>query len=129
MSKISARTVGRVALGGMLVTAGITHLTVARRGFQAQVPDWVPFEKDEVVLMSGIAELGLGGALLLLTRDQKRVGKLAAVFFTAIFPGNLAQYMDDRDSLGLDTELKRFVRLFGQPALIALALWSTRGRR
>ena len=40
MSKTSPRTVARVALGGMLVAAGISHLTVARKGFRAQVPDW-----------------------------------------------------------------------------------------
>jgi hypothetical protein len=30
----------RVVLGGVLVFAGVGHLTFARADFQAQVPDW-----------------------------------------------------------------------------------------
>ena len=39
------RTTGRGLLGGFLATAGWGHLTFARKGFQAQVPDWVPLDK------------------------------------------------------------------------------------
>lgn len=53
------------ALGGMLVFAGISHLTFARRSFRAQVPDWVPIGKDETVLASGAAEIALGASLLI----------------------------------------------------------------
>jgi len=34
------------ARGGMLVFAGISHLTFARRAFRAQLPDWVPLTKS-----------------------------------------------------------------------------------
>jgi uncharacterized membrane protein len=37
--------------------AGISHLTVARKEFQAQVPDWVPLDKDDTVVSSGVAEI------------------------------------------------------------------------
>jgi hypothetical protein len=50
---------------------------------------------------------------------------VAATFFTAIFPGNISQYRQRRDALGLDTDRKRFLRLFAQPVLVGLALWST----
>ncbi len=53
------------ALGGMLVFAGISHLTFARRDFRAQVPDWVPLGKDDTVLASGVAEIALGASLVL----------------------------------------------------------------
>jgi uncharacterized membrane protein len=52
------------ALGGMLVFAGISHLTFARRDFRAQVPDWVPLGKDGTVLASGVAEIALGASLV-----------------------------------------------------------------
>lgn len=130
MTSARRRTVGRILLGSALVFAGTSHLSFARKAFRAQVPDWVPLDEDTTVVASGVAEIGLGTALLLAPASQRRrVGKLAALFFTAIFPGNLSQFAEQRSAFGLDTDMKRFVRLFGQPLLIALALWSTRAPR
>ncbi|MCS5717365.1 hypothetical protein N1027_04355 [Herbiconiux sp. CPCC 205763] len=123
-----ARTVARVALGLTLVAVGITHLTVARKDFQAQVPDWVPFDKDAVVLASGAVEITLGTALTVLSKHQKAVGTVAALFLTAVFPGNISQWVNGRDAFGLDNDRKRAVRLLFQPLLVAWALWSTRRR-
>jgi hypothetical protein len=50
---------------------------------------------------------------------------LAAAFFVAIFWGNISQYVNGVDAFGLDTDTKRLVRLFFQPALVAWALLST----
>ncbi|QQD77268.1 hypothetical protein I8920_05935 [Curtobacterium sp. YC1] len=124
------RSFFRVLLGLALVFAGTSHLTFARREFTAQVPDFVPLDEDTTVLASGVAEITLGSALVLAPKPSRRlVGNVAALFFTVIFPGNLSQWVNRRDAFGLDTDEKRFGRLFGQPLLIALALWSTRGRR
>jgi uncharacterized membrane protein len=120
------RTVSRVALGASLVFAGIGHLTFARRAFRAQVPEWVPVDVDTTVLLSGLAEIGLG-ATLASGLKRRLVGRVAAAFFFAVFPGNLSQWWNHRDSLGLDTDMKRLVRLPFQLPLIAVALWSTRG--
>lgn len=124
-----ARTIGRVFLGSFLVFAGVSHLTFARAEFQAQVPEWVPLDPDVTVLASGVVEVGLGAALLTARKHRGLVGVVTALFFVAVFPGNIAQWMDHRDAFGLDTDMKRFVRLFFQPVLIALAIWSTRGPR
>jgi len=115
----------RIALGLMLVTAGTSHLTFAREPFKAQVPEWVPIDPDTVVLQSGWVEIALGTALVALPRHKVLLGRLAAVFFTAIFPGNIAQYQHRRNAFGLNTDSKRLARLFFQPALVAWALWST----
>lgn len=125
----TARTIGRIFLGSSLVFAGVSHLTFARREFQAQVPESLPLDPDVTVLASGVVEVGLGSALLLARKQRRRVGTIAALFFIAVFPGNVSQWMHQRDGFGLDTDMKRFVRLFFQPALVALALWSTRTRR
>ncbi|MFJ4253870.1 DoxX family membrane protein [Microbacterium sp. NPDC090003] len=125
----TARTIGRLFLGSSLVFAGISHLTFARREFQAQVPESLPLDPDVTVLASGVVEVGLGSALLLARKRRRTVGTIAALFFVAVFPGNVSQWMHQRDGFGLDTDMKRFVRLFFQPALVALALWSTRTRR
>ncbi|PVE94048.1 DoxX family membrane protein [Microbacterium sp. TPD7012] len=124
-----ARTIGRIFLGSSLVFAGVSHLTVAREEFQAQVPESLPLDPDVTVVASGVVEIALGSALLLARRRRGLVGVIAALFFVAVFPGNLAQWMHHRDGFGLDTEMKRFVRLFFQPLLVALALWSTRSPR
>jgi len=39
-------------------------------------------------------------------------------------PANIAQYVEGTDAFGLDTDTKRLVRLFFQPVLVALALWT-----
>ncbi|MCM3847177.1 hypothetical protein ND486_13355 [Pseudonocardia sp. DR1-2] len=116
--------VARLALGAMLVFAGTSHLTVARREFRAQVPPWVPMDTDDVVLLSGAAEIALGAALAGLPRERRRIGGLAAAFFTAIFPGNVSQYRNRVDGFGLDTDTKRAARLAGQPLLVAWALYA-----
>ncbi len=119
------RTAARWLLGGLLAAIGTTHLTTARETFQAQVPSWVPLDADLVVLASGVAEVGLGAALLALPRRRVTVGWLTAAFFVAIFPGNIAQYVEGTDAFGLDNDRARLVRLFFQPVLVAWALWST----
>ncbi|NHI16728.1 DoxX family membrane protein [Microbacterium excoecariae] len=120
-----ARTLGRLALGSALAFAGVAHLTFARKEFQAQVPEIMPFSPDTTVVASGVAEVALGAALLTARRRRRTVGRVAAVFFAAVFPGNISQWIHRRDGFGLDTDDRRFARLFFQPALIALALWST----
>lgn len=119
------RRVAAVVLGVFLVFAGTSHLTFARDEFQAQVPGWVPLDKDLVVLLSGVAEIGLGAALASLPGRRIPVGLAAAAFFIAIFPGNISQYVTQTDGFGLDTDQKRFIRLFFQPLLVIWALWST----
>jgi uncharacterized membrane protein len=120
-----AATIARVTLGLALVGAGISHLTVAREEFQAQVPSWFPVDEDVTVLASGAVEIVLGGSLVALSRWKVAVGLLAAAFFVVIFPGNVAQWMEGKDGFGLDTDAKRLGRLFFQPVLVAWALWST----
>lgn len=122
--KIAPR-IGRWALGAALILAGISHLTSQREEFQAQVPDRLPADPDLVVVVSGIVEIVLGTALMTMKRQRVLVGLIAAAFFVVIFPGNIAQYVEGTDAFGLDTDEKRFARLFFQPVLVVWALWST----
>lgn len=127
MKDETLKTAARIALGGALIFAGISHLTFAHRDFRAQVPDWVPLKKDDTVVYSGIAEIALGSAIALAPKKQREnIGNIAALFFTTVFPGNVAQYTHQRSAFGLDTDKKRFVRLLFQPVLIYWAWKSTR---
>ena len=114
----------QVLLGSALIYTGILHLTSSRLEFQAQVPPWVPFSPDFVVLASGVVEILLGLALAGLRR-RKEVGIATALFFIAIFPGNISQYVNKVDAFGLDSDQARFIRLLFQPLLVLWALWST----
>jgi uncharacterized membrane protein len=130
MNSSVMRGFGQAALGTFLLTTGIGHLTAKRKEFQAQVPSWFPVDKDTVVVVSGYVELALAAALLATWRQPARrlLGTALAGFFVGIFPGNIAQYVERNDGLGLNTDRKRALRLLGQPALIAWVLAATRDR-
>jgi uncharacterized membrane protein len=109
-----------------MIYAGVSHLSFNRVDFQAQVPDWVPLEKDLVVILSGIVEIILGSALLLWKQQRVYAGWALAIFFILIFPGNISQYLDGEDAFGaLNSDSARLIRLFFQPVLVVWALWSS----
>lgn len=116
----------RILLGCFMLYAGISHLTFNRVDFQAQVPNWVPLSKDLVVLISGVIEVILGLSMVFWRSKRAKVGCALAIFFVLIFPGNISQYINHTDAFGaLDSDKARLIRLFFQPVLIILALWST----
>ena len=121
------RAVGQALLGFFLVLAGVAHLTFARTEFRAQVPPWFPADADLVVLVSGVVEIAVGAALLLVWRHPARavVGLVTAALFVAVFPGNIAQLTEHRDAFGLTSDTSRAVRLVFQPVLVVWAVWST----
>lgn len=123
--KAKFRIFARLLLGGALIFAGTSHLTFARVPFQAQVPTWLPFDADFVVLASGVVEIALGAWLISGFRNRT-AGLVTAAFFLAIFPGNISQWVTHTDAFGLNSDAARFTRLFFQPLLILWALWSTR---
>ncbi|MDB5233406.1 MAG: rane protein [Hymenobacter sp.] len=120
------QNVVRGLLGTFMVVAGTGHLSFARQEFKAQVPDFVPLDKDTTVLASGVVEITLGLALLLLKgKNRRRMGFGLAAFYAAVFPGNVHQYTHRISAFGLDTDAKRLARLFFQPVLMGATLYST----
>lgn len=114
----------QVLLGATLIYTGALHLTSSRQEFLAQVPPWAPFSPDFVVLASGVVEILLG-LLLLSLRKRKEVGIATALFFIAIFPGNISQFVHGIDAFGLNSDRARAIRLLFQPVLVLWALWAT----
>ena len=120
------KTIAKYGLGAMLISAGIGHLTFARKEFQAQVPEWVPLEKDDTVVYSGIVEIAMGAAIIAAPKKYESiVDKVAAGLFSAVFPGNYTQYKERRNAFRLNTDNKRFARLFMQPLLLLWAIKAT----
>ncbi len=115
----------KILLGLALAYAGIGHLSFSRIAFQAQVPPWLPMDPDLVVILSGLVEIGLGLALIFLKKWERQVGIIVSLFFLAVFPGNISQYLTQTDAFGLNTDSARAIRLIFQPALVLWALWST----
>ena len=118
------RTIARVGLGLALTLAGSSHLGAARETFRAQVPTWLPLDADFVVIASGLVEIVLG--IWLITGFKAPIaGLITALFFIAIFPGNISQWVTQTDAFGLNTDEARLIRLFFQPLLVIWALYST----
>lgn len=115
----------KILLGLALAFAGTAHLTFARQEFQNQVPKWLPLDADFVVIASGIVELALGFSLIFFQKYQQQLGIATALFFLAVFPGNIAQYLNKADAFGLNTDEARAIRLAFQPLLVLWALWAT----
>ena len=119
------RKLCQLLLGAMLAFSGISHLTINRLEFQAQVPTLLQSQANFVVLASGVVELALGVGLIALWKYRVQIGWATAIFFVAIFPGNISQYLNGVDAFGLDSDRARAIRLLFQPFLVVWALWAT----
>ena len=119
------RNASQLLLGAALGYAGIGHLTTSRLEFQAQVPTLFKDYADFVVLASGAVEISLGAGLIVLWKYRVQIGWLVALFFIAIFWGNISQYLNHTDAFGLNSDRARAIRLLFQPLLVIWALWST----
>ena len=97
------------------------------------MPEWATrmlrMDEDAIVIASGAAEMLLGGALLALPGERRRISAAIAAFFVVVFPGNVHHWRTGRPAPGLRTDRARFARLFLQPVLVAWALWVTRTDR
>ena len=126
MDRAVARWILALALGAI----GVGHF-LSTRGFRVVVPDWATrltrLDKDTIVIASGAAEVALAAGLLALPKERRRIGWATAAFFVAVMPGNIHPWQTRRSTPGLDTDARRFGRLFLQPLLVLWALWSTSG--
>jgi len=125
MQSTKAQRIVSILLGLFLIFTGTGHLTFMRTAFLAQVPNWVPMDPDMVVILSGVVELLLGASLIFLQKQRATVGWIVALFFVAVFPGNIAQLVNHKYAFGLNSDLLLWLRLPLQPILIATVLWST----
>ena len=118
----------RFLLGSIMLYIGIAHLSFRRIEFQAQVPTWLTTNEgmmDLIVLISGYIEIAFGILMILGGKLKVKTGIALGIFYILIFPGNINQYINEIDSLRLDSDNKRLIRLFFQPLLVLWAFWST----
>jgi len=110
----------RWTLALFLAVAGVGHF-LRPEEFLAQVPPYLP-APEFLVALSGVAELGLALALVLLPRYRRTVGLLVALLFLAVLPGNIAQYTEARDAFWLESDAARLTRVALHPLLWLWAL-------
>ena len=116
----------RMALAIAMAIAGLSHL-VDPTPFVQHLPAWVP-GREPLVLLSGLAEIALGAALLGPREYRHLAGIALAVFLVAVFPANVYVAVSGVEVDGQPGGLYPWIRLAFQPLFVWLALWSTRSR-
>lgn len=75
------------ALSGMLLFMGVLHF-VAPKPFDELIPKEIPADPRTLTYASGVAELGIGAALIP-QRTRRTAAAAAAALFLAVFPANV----------------------------------------
>lgn len=121
------RHAARYGLGIAFVVAGVSHL-VNTTPFEQHLPDWVP-AATTIIVVSGIAEIVLGCALVAARRSAPVVGLAAAVFLVSVFPANVYVAVAGVDVDGLPGGLYPWLRLPLQALFVVWAWVSSRPTR
>ena len=116
------RTATRYLFGLLFVAAGVNHFV--NTAFYVRImPPYLPWH-EELVLLSGVAEIALGA--LLLVRRYARVAAWGLILLlVAVFPANLHMAMSPEQFPSI-SPLALWLRLPLQGVLIAWAYWYTR---
>lgn len=127
-SESTGQKLTRLGMGAGLTIMGALHFKQdAVENFASIVPPWVPGKAEDIVYLSGVAELALGLGMLTAPRARRATGLGAAALFAAVFPANVYQYTAKIDIPGVfDTDAKRLRRLPMQLPMIAGALYITK---
>lgn len=78
-------------LAGIFTVSGVTHL-VRPEVFEPLMPSWVPRHR-EVIVWSGVAELGCAAGLLH-PATRRRAGLVSTAVLVGVYPGNLKMAVD-----------------------------------
>lgn len=119
------RTVLRFVLAVFYLAAGVIHIA-APAPFLTIMPGWVPLP-EQVVLWTGIAEvLGAIGLTQPLSPPLRRAAAIGlALYAVCVFPANINHFALDMarpdHGIGLAYHVPR---MFAQPLLVWLALWT-----
>jgi uncharacterized membrane protein len=112
----------RVLLGVFFIAAGINHFWHSAF-YLAMMPPYLP-EPAALVVISGLAEIGLG-ALLLVRRWQALAGWGLIALSVAVFPANVHMALNPA-LFSQFTPTGLWLRLPLQAVVIAWAFWYTR---
>jgi uncharacterized membrane protein len=86
-SQRDAGRIGAYRIAALLLGIGTVHF-VAPKPFDGIIPAELPGSPRFYTYASGVAEIGIGG-LLLMERTRRLAALAAVALFIAVFPGNL----------------------------------------
>jgi uncharacterized membrane protein len=86
-SQRDAGRIGAYRIAALLLGVGTVHF-VAPKPFDDIIPAELPGSPRFYTYASGVAEIGIGG-LLLVQRTRRLAALAAAALFIAVFPGNV----------------------------------------
>jgi uncharacterized membrane protein len=112
-----------IAMGTAITFAGVMHFANPDF-FDEIVPPWLPPSERFWTIVSGIAEVIIGPALIW-RRTRHRAAMAAVVLLVAVYPANLYMTWDWRDR-PVGDQLVSWLRLPLQFVFIALALMVAR---
>lgn len=112
------------ALSTILIVPGALHF-VAPKPFDALIPEEIPGDPRTLTYASGVAEAGLGVAVLF-PKTRRLAAGLAALLFIAVFPANVNMVRLWVDKSALLKSIA-WARLPLQIPLVVLALLVRRG--
>ncbi len=105
-------------LAGIFTVSGVTHL-VKPEVFQPLMPSWVPRHR-EVIVWSGVAELGCAAGLLH-PATRRPAGLASAAVLLGVYPGNIKMAVDASRTRSTKFKAIAFGRLPLQLPLIRIA--------
>ncbi|TGE20702.1 DoxX family protein [Hymenobacter aquaticus] len=116
------KTISRYILSLVFIGAGVLHF-IRPEPYLRIMPPYLPWHR-ELVLLSGVAEVGLGG--LLLPRPTRRAAAWGLILLLlAVFPANVYMAQTNGADLGVAPWLA-WARLPVQAVLLLWAWWHTR---
>ena len=116
------KTISRYVCGLLYIAAGVNHFV--KPDFYTQImPPYLPWPL-ELVYLSGVAEAGLGGLLLVKRWSQLAAWGLIALL-VAVFPANVHMALHP-EQFEWASPAALYARLPIQALLIAWAYWHTR---
>lgn len=86
-------------VAAFFISAGVAHLTVGRKFFEAIVPPWVPGGAKRVNEAAGVAEI-TGGVLALVPGAEPHARKYLIGLLLAVFPANIHMAVRPQDIKG-----------------------------
>lgn len=117
------RAGARLLLGAIYLIAGIAHIR-SPAGFLQITPAWVPFP-DQMILLTGLAEIAGGIALIFIPRLRRAAGIGLALYAVCVFPANINHAINDIAIGGRDLSWwYHGPRLLFQPVAVWWALWT-----
>jgi uncharacterized membrane protein len=120
----AADTRRALALSAFLGCAGAMHFVVPKF-YDAMIPEPLPGAPRTWTYGSGVAEIGVAGAILV-PRTRRSGALAAALLFATVLPGNVKQALDARRS---DSAAFRAGTILRLPLQLPLIGWALRVRR